>query len=55
MTGYMKKAKDMTDEEVVSWVKNFRSQPPTMDYFSEFCWAESVVKEAARREIEVPR
>lgn len=49
MDGYMQDPATLTDDQVKAWVTNFRDQPPTMDYMSEWSWAGRVMSEAKKR------
>ena len=46
---YMMNPKDMNDDQLQRWVKNFQKTPPTMDYMGEYSWAVSLFKEAKSR------
>jgi hypothetical protein len=49
MDTYMMDPARMSDEQLMGWVANFRSQPPTMDYMGEWSWAGRVFQEARTR------
>jgi hypothetical protein len=49
MDGYMKDPHEMDDKTLLSWIKNFEAQPPTMDNFQESMWAGRVYAEWERR------
>lgn len=49
MDGYMADPKGLSDDQLGGWVRNFRSNPPTMDFMSEWGWARRIMAEAQER------
>lgn len=51
MEGYLANPESLSDSALVSWHRNFKRQPPTMDLMREFAWAGQIAREIRSRKL----